>query len=95
MGGLLIIARVDDECSVLGYACPDEKIQGRLRVMNVVRLYEAARCSAFAMGVIVSVMAVATLRVGKRIMPMIFGFTGALSFVTGFVWIHKTSKLII
>ncbi len=51
--------------------------------------------SIVAMNAVISVMSIATLRVGKKIMPMIFGFTGALSFVTGFFWIQKTSKYII
>ncbi len=50
--------------------------------------------SIFAMGTVVSVMSFATLRLGRRIMPAIFGFTGALSFVTGFIWIQKTSGII-
>ena len=47
--------------------------------------------SILAMAVFVSVMSIATLRVGKKIMPMIFGLTGSLSIFTGFFWIHKTS----
>ncbi len=51
--------------------------------------------SVFAMGAVVSAMSLATLKVSRRIMPMIFGFTGALSFVTGLFWIHKTTSYII
>ncbi len=51
--------------------------------------------SIFAMATIISIMSLATLRVGKRIMPMVFGFTGALSCVTGFFWIQKTSRFIV
>mgnify|MGYP001258432433 CR=1 FL=1 len=51
--------------------------------------------SIFAMGVVTSVMSLATIKAGKRMLPMIFGFTGAISFVTGFFWIQKTSRYII
>ncbi len=51
--------------------------------------------SFFAMGGLVTAMSLATLRAGKRTIPMIFGFTGALSFVTGFFWIQKTSTYLL
>ncbi len=50
--------------------------------------------SVVAMGVVVLTMSIATLRAGKKTMPLIFGFTGTLSIITGFFWIHKTSSYI-
>ncbi len=50
--------------------------------------------SVVAMGAVVSAMSLATLRADKKIITLIFGFTGALSIVTGFFWIQKTSAYI-
>ncbi len=50
--------------------------------------------SVVAMVVFVSVMSLATLRVSKKIMPLIFASTGFLSILTGFFWIHKTSNYV-
>ena len=50
--------------------------------------------SVVAMVVFVSVMSMATLRVSKKTMPMMFAFTGSLSILTGFFWIHKTSSYV-
>ncbi len=50
--------------------------------------------SVIAMAVFVSVMSIATLRVGKKTMPLIFAFTGSLSILTGFFWIHRTSSYV-
>ena len=50
--------------------------------------------SIVAMVVFVCVMSIATLRVGKQTMPIIFSLTGSLSILTGFFWIHKTSSYV-
>ncbi len=50
--------------------------------------------SIVAMAGFVSVMSIATLRVGQRTLPMMFGLTGFLSILTGFFWIHKTSSYV-
>ena len=47
--------------------------------------------SVLAMGGIVFAMSLATVRAGKKAMPIIFALTGMLSVFTGFFWIHKTS----
>ncbi|KGG33446.1 MULTISPECIES: hydantoin utilization protein A [Prochlorococcus] len=50
--------------------------------------------SIVAMGAVVSAMSLAILRAGKNNLPIIFRFTGLLSILTGFFWIHKTSSYI-
>ncbi len=47
--------------------------------------------SILAMGLIVLVVSVATLRAGTRALPAIIGITGGLSMITGFLWLQKTS----
>ncbi|KGG16272.1 Nickel transporter UreH [Prochlorococcus sp. MIT 0602] len=47
--------------------------------------------SVLAMGAVVSIMSLATLKAGKKAIPFLFGLTGTLSVCTGFFWIHKTS----
>ncbi len=46
--------------------------------------------SVIAMGGVIFIISLATLRVGKKAIPLLFGFTGALSVLTGFFWIQKT-----
>lgn len=50
--------------------------------------------SVIAMGVVISVMSLATLRVGKKAIPLLFAITGSLSVFTGLFWIQKTSYYI-
>ena len=40
-------------------------------------------------------MLVATVRAGRKYLPMFVGLTGMLSVLTGFFWIHKTSAFIL
>ncbi len=47
--------------------------------------------SILAMIAVVLAISLATFKAGKRVLPMIFGFTGGLSVLTGFFWIQKTS----
>ncbi len=47
--------------------------------------------SMVAMSTVVLVISLATFRAGRKALPLIFGFTGGLSLVTGFFWIHRTS----
>ncbi|WP_269623313.1 hydantoin utilization protein A [Prochlorococcus marinus] len=65
------------------------------RVGAVLYLFFYLLGSFLSMGVIVTAMSLATLRAGKKTIPMFFGFTGALSVMTGFFWIHKTSSFIL
>ncbi len=50
--------------------------------------------SVLAMGTVISIMSLATLRVGERAIPLVFAFTGGLSVLTGVFWIQKTSAYI-
>ncbi len=47
--------------------------------------------SIAAMGAVVITISLATLRVGNKVLPLLVGFAGGLSIVTGFFWIQKTS----
>ena len=44
-----------------------------------------------AMVAVVSVVSFLTLRSGARLMPFLVGGTGALSILTGAIWLQKTS----
>lgn len=45
----------------------------------------------FAMGAAVLAISLATFRAGNKVLPLLVGFTGVLSVITGFFWIQKTS----
>ncbi len=46
--------------------------------------------SVVVMGLFLAVLSLATLKVSKRAMPILFASTGGLSLVTGFFWLQKT-----
>ncbi len=50
--------------------------------------------SVVAMGVVVIAISFATMKVGKKALPFLFGFTGWVSVFTGFFWIYRTSGMI-
>ncbi|MEC9030088.1 MAG: hydantoin utilization protein A, partial [Cyanobacteriota bacterium] len=47
--------------------------------------------SIAAMVAVVGAISLATLRVGRRALPLLVGSTGGLSIITGFFWLQKTS----
>ncbi len=51
--------------------------------------------SICTMGLLVLVMSIATFRISKNIMSIIFGATGSLSIFMGCFWIHKTSSFLL
>ncbi|WP_320674986.1 hydantoin utilization protein A [Prochlorococcus sp. MIT 1341] len=51
--------------------------------------------SIATMGAFVGVISFATLKVGSRLLPLIFGCAGGLSVAMGVVWLHKTTSYII
>ncbi len=51
--------------------------------------------SVAAMGAVVLAISLASVRAGKRSLPMLFGLAGGLSIATGFFWIQRTSAQIL
>ncbi|ABX09274.1 marine cyanobacterial conserved hypothetical protein [Prochlorococcus marinus str. MIT 9211] len=51
--------------------------------------------SIVAMGAMLLAMSLATLKAGRKALPGLIGFTGGLSIITGFFWVHKTSSYIL
>ncbi len=51
--------------------------------------------SILTMGAFLFVISLATMRVGRRALPLIVGFAGGLSVITGVFWIQKTSEFFI
>ena len=47
--------------------------------------------SVIAMGAALLAISMATVHAGRRALPLLFGFTGGLSLITGFFWLQKTS----
>ncbi len=47
--------------------------------------------SIATMGIVLGAISCASLRAGRKTLPLMFGFAGLLSLVTGFIWIHKTT----
>ena len=47
-----------------------------------------------AMVAVVSVVSFLTLRSSARLMPFLVGGTGALSIITGAIWLQKTSPVL-
>ena len=47
-----------------------------------------------AMVAVVGVVSFLTQRSGARLLPLLVGGTGALSIVTGAIWLHKTSSVV-
>ncbi len=50
--------------------------------------------SIMAMSVFVLAISFATLKVGRKSLPLMFGFTGGASVVTGLFWLQRTSMQI-
>ena len=50
--------------------------------------------SVAAMVAVVAVVSLLTLKSGARLLPLLVGLTGALSIVTGAVWLQKTSFVV-
>ncbi len=51
--------------------------------------------SIATMGAFLMAISIATMKAGYRAFPLIVGFAGGLSVVTGLFWLQKTSELII
>ncbi len=51
--------------------------------------------SIITMSIVVFTMSLATLKAGRKILPMTMRLTGCLSVITGFFWIHKTSNILL
>ena len=51
--------------------------------------------SVISMLVVVLAMSLATVKAGRKNLPVFVGLTGILSVATGFFWIHKTSSFIL
>ena len=49
--------------------------------------------SVFAMGSVVLGISITSIKAGGKISPLLMGFTGGLSIVTGFFWLHKTQSV--
>ena len=47
--------------------------------------------SILTMSAVLMVISFATMRAGRRVLPLMFGFAGSLSVVTGIFWLQKTS----
>ena len=47
--------------------------------------------SIAAMGAVLLCISLTTASMGKKLSPLLMGFTGGLSIVTGFFWLHKHS----
>ena len=45
--------------------------------------------SILAMETVVIIISLATLKVGKKVLPLVFGCTGFISILTGFFWLQK------
>ncbi len=51
--------------------------------------------SILCMVAVVLAMSMASLKAGRKALPILMGFTGALSIITGIFWIEKTSNFLI
>ena len=50
--------------------------------------------SLISMVSFVTVVSVMTKRTGSRILPFLVGFSGALSFITGIIWVHRMTPVL-
>ncbi len=51
--------------------------------------------SIATMGAFLMAISLATMKAGRRALPLIVGFAGGLSVITGLFWIQKTSELVL